>query len=225
MDSQLCEAPLSAVEVAKRPRAENLEDDEELLAECLGKVAAARQRAAALLVRFGSLSGALSACAEAITSTPGLTMEDAAALQRAHRLVIRLCAAKVGALSVISSWAALLDYVRAGLRHERREQFRILFLDKRNGLIRDEVLGYGSIDHAPVYPREVMRRALELSASNLILVHNHPGGDPTPSGADVQITRQVVDAGRALGIRVYDHLVVGRTEVASFRALGLLVEP
>jgi DNA repair protein RadC len=99
---------------------------------------------------------------------------------------------------------------------------RVLFLDKKNQLIADEVVGHGTVDHAPLYPRELMRRALELSASSLIIVHNHPSGDPTPSSADVEITRQIVEAGRTLRIAVHDHLVVGRDGIASFKALGLL---
>ena len=123
---------------------------------------------------------------------------------------------------VISSWSALLAYTKTALAHEAREQFRVLFLDKKNQLIADEVLGQGTIDHAPVYPREVVRRALELSAAAVILVHNHPSGDPTPSAADIDMTRQVIEAGRALKIAVHDHLVVGREGVASFKALGLI---
>jgi DNA repair protein RadC len=123
---------------------------------------------------------------------------------------------------VISSWSALLAYVRTALAHEPREQFRVLFLDKKNQLICDEVMNRGTVDHAPVYPREVVRRALELSSSAVILVHNHPSGDPSPSSADVDMTRQVIEAGRSLRIVVHDHLVVGREGVASFKALGLL---
>ena len=124
--------------------------------------------------------------------------------------------------TVISSWTALLAYVRVALAHEPREQFRVLFLDKKNQLIADETMNEGTVDHAPVYPREVMRRALELSASSLILVHNHPSGDPTPSQPDIDMTRQVIEAGRTLRITVHDHLVVGRDGVASFKALGLI---
>jgi DNA repair protein RadC len=123
--------------------------------------------------------------------------------------------------TVISSWTALLGYVRVMLASEAREQCRVLFLDKKNQLIADEPLGQGTVDHAPVYPREVMRRALELSASAVILVHNHPSGDPTPSRQDIDMTRQVIEAGRSLKISVHDHLVVGREGVASFKALGL----
>jgi DNA repair protein RadC len=124
--------------------------------------------------------------------------------------------------TVISSWSALLAYVKTALAHEPREQVRVLFLDKKNALLADEVMGHGTVDHAPVYPREVVRRALELSASALILVHNHPSGDPTPSQADIDMTRQVVEASRTLRISVHDHLVVGRDGTASFKALGLL---
>jgi DNA repair protein RadC len=123
--------------------------------------------------------------------------------------------------TVISSWTALLAYVRVALQHERREQFRVLFLDKKNQLIADELMNTGTVDHAPVYPREVMRRALELASSSVILVHNHPSGDPTPSKADIEMTKQVVQAGRPLGVGVHDHLIVGRDGVASLKALGL----
>lgn len=123
---------------------------------------------------------------------------------------------------VISSWSALLAYVKIDMGSRTRECFRVMFLDKKNQLIADEVMNEGTVDHAPVYPREVMRRALELDASAVILLHNHPSGDPTPSGADIDMTRQVIEAGRALKIAVHDHLVVGREGVASFKALGLI---
>jgi len=112
--------------------------------------------------------------------------------------------------------------VKTAMAHEAREQVRVLFLDKKNCLIADEVMNQGTVDHAPVYPREVVRRALELSASAVILVHNHPSGDPAPSGADIDMTKQVVEAARALRIAVHDHLVVGRDGVASLKSLGLM---
>lgn len=124
--------------------------------------------------------------------------------------------------TVITSWSGLLQYVQSRIMNETREQFRVLFLDKKNHLIADEVMNYGTVDHAPVYPREIMRRALELAASAVILVHNHPSGDPTPSSADVDMTRQVIAAGRTLKIAIHDHLVVGTQGVASFKALGLI---
>ena len=123
---------------------------------------------------------------------------------------------------VISSWTALVSYVRVALQHEPREQFRVLYLDKKNQLQHDEILNRGTVDHAPVYPREVVRRALEVSASAIILVHNHPSGDPTPSRADIQMTKQIVEAARSLGVEVHDHLIVGREGVSSFRQLGLM---
>jgi DNA repair protein RadC len=118
--------------------------------------------------------------------------------------------------------SAVADYLRAGLAGRPRERFHVLYLDKKDRLIRDEATGEGTVDHAPVYPREVVRRALELDASALILAHNHPAGDPTPSAADVDMTKQVVEAARALRIAVHDHFIVGGQTVASFRALGLL---
>jgi DNA repair protein RadC len=123
---------------------------------------------------------------------------------------------------VIASWQALLDYLRAAMAYETIEQVRILFLDRKNRLIADEVQGRGTVDHTPVYPREVVKRALELGASALILVHNHPSGDPTPSQADIEMTRAVQEAAGSLGVAVHDHLVVGAVETASFRSLGLL---
>jgi DNA repair protein RadC len=124
--------------------------------------------------------------------------------------------------SIITSWSSLLAYVRIDMAERSTECFRVLFLDKKNGLIEDVVMNEGTVDHAPVYPREVVKRALQLDASAVILVHNHPSGDPTPSAADIDMTRQVIEAGRALKIAVHDHLVVGRDGVASFKALGLI---
>lgn len=123
---------------------------------------------------------------------------------------------------VISSWNALNDYVKAQLQDEGREQFRVIFLDKKNQLIADEKQSDGTVDHAPVYPREVMRRALELNASAMILVHNHPSGDPTPSTPDIDMTKKLVAAAKTLNIMIHDHLIVGAQGVASLKALGLM---
>ena len=123
---------------------------------------------------------------------------------------------------VLSSWSAVLDYCRGAQAFADREQFRILFLDKRNQLIADEVQQVGTVDHTPVYPREVVKRALELSATAIILVHNHPSGDPTPSRADIQMTRAIQQAASTLGVTLHDHVVIGKTGHASFRTLGLL---
>jgi DNA repair protein RadC len=175
-----------------------------------------------LLARFGSLGAVLAAGPQALTTVRGVGEALALDLSLLHEAGLRAARETVARRPVISSWSALLAYVKTALAHEPREQVRVLYLDKKNQLIADEVSGHGTVDHAPVYPRELVRRALELSASALILVHNHPSGDPTPSQADIDITRQVVEAGRALRIAVHDHLVVGRQGVASFKALGLL---
>ncbi|MDB5450931.1 MAG: hypothetical protein JWQ52_2059 [Phenylobacterium sp.] len=174
-----------------------------------------------LLARFGSLGGVLGATPEELRTVAGVGEAVALDLKLLHETALRTAKEQVARRTVISSWQALLAYVKAALAHEAREQFRVLFLDKKNQLIADEVMNRGTVDHAPVYPREVMRRALEVSASAVILVHNHPSGDPTPSAADVDMTRQIVEAGRPLRITVHDHLVVGRDGVASFKALGL----
>jgi DNA repair protein RadC len=175
-----------------------------------------------LLARFGSLGAVLGATPDELKTVKGVGDALALDLKLLHEAGLRAARETVARRAVISSWSALLAYVKTALAHEAREQFRVLFLDKKNQLIADETMNRGTVDHAPVYPREVMRRALELSASAVILVHNHPSGDPTPSAADVDMTRQVIDAGRPLRIAVHDHLVVGRDGVASFKALGLI---
>ena len=122
----------------------------------------------------------------------------------------------------LTSFSAVLDYCRTAMAFLDREEFRILFLDKKNALIADEVQSTGTVDHAPVYPREVMRRALELNATAMILVHNHPSGDPSPSGADVQLTQEIVALGKSLNVAVHDHLIIGRDGFASFKGLQLI---
>jgi len=175
-----------------------------------------------LLARFGSLSAVLGATPDELKTVGGVGPQVALDLKLLHEAALRTAREQVGKRPVISSWSALLAYVKTALAYESREQFRVLFLDKKNQLLADEVMNRGTVDHAPVYPREVVRRALELSASALILVHNHPSGDPTPSAADVEMTRQVVEAARSLRIAVHDHLVAGRDGVASLKALGLM---
>lgn len=176
--------------------------------------------AAALLGRFGCLRRVLAADHAALRMIvdAGVALD----LQLIYEATRRLAAAELPRRSVMSSWSALISYLKLTMAHCEREAFRVLFLDNRNQLIADEIMNHGTVDHAPVYPREVMRRALELSASALILVHNHPSGDQTPSAADVEMTRKVIDAARTLGITVHDHVVVGRADVASFMALGLM---
>ncbi len=175
-----------------------------------------------LIARFGSLAGVLGAGLSELKTVSGVGDSVALDLKLVHTLALRMGRGEVAKRTIITSWTQLLAYVRLALAHEPREQFRVLFLDRKNQLIADEVMNHGTVDHAPVYPREVMRRALELSASAVILVHNHPSGDPTPSTADIQMTREIIEAGRALKILVHDHLVVGRDGVASFKTLGLM---
>jgi DNA repair protein RadC len=175
-----------------------------------------------LITRFGSVSAALAAAPERLMEVKGLGESAAAYIRATHLLLQRAAADQVKDRPVISNWAALLNYVRLGLRHETSEQARVLFLDRKNKLIADEVVGRGTVDHAPVYPREIARRALELAASAVILVHNHPSGDPTPSKADIDLTREIEKALKALEIRLHDHLVVGASETVSMKAKGLI---
>jgi DNA repair protein RadC len=139
-----------------------------------------------------------------------------------HAAAMRLLRGKVANRAVLSSWSAILDYVRAAMAFSGIEQFRILFLDKKNQLIADEVQQEGTVDHTPVYPREVIKRALELGASAIVLVHNHPSGDPTPSLADIEMTKKIIEAGERLNIVIHDHVVVGRKGHFSFRTNGLI---
>ena len=177
--------------------------------------------ARALLQRFRGLAGVFGADEFALRSVEGMGRDDIIDVMLIQEATVRITRGEARARIVTSSWSSLLAYVKVAMAAETREQFRVIFLDKKNAIILDEVMNRGTIDHAPVYPREVIRRALELDASALILVHNHPTGDPTPSTADVEMTRLVVEAGRALKIVVHDHLVVGRDGVASLKALGL----
>lgn len=175
-----------------------------------------------LLARFGSLGAVLGASPAALRTVAGVGEALALDLALVHELGLRTAREQIARRPVISSWSALIAYVKQALAHETREQFRVLYLDKKNQLIADEVMNHGTVDHAPVYPREVARRALELAASGVILVHNHPSGDPSPSAADIEMTRQVVAALRPLGIAVHDHLIAGRDGVASLKGLGLM---
>ena len=174
-----------------------------------------------LIERFGSFAEAINAPPERLKEVEGVG--DAAILQLklVRAAALRLMQGGIMQRPVLTSWTAVLDYCRAAMGFEAREQFRILFLDKKNRLIADEVQQRGTVDHTPVYVREVVKRALELSASAIILVHNHPSGDPTPSRADIDMTRQIVDAARPLGVTIHDHIIVGRQGHASFKSLKL----
>jgi DNA repair protein RadC len=178
--------------------------------------------AKALVAEFGSLAAVLAAPAERLSKVPGCGEAVIAALKVTREAGLRMLQAEAKARPALSNWQALLDYCRAVLQHEQIEQFRILFLDRKNQVIADEQQQRGTVDHTPVYPREVVKRALELNAAALILVHNHPSGDPTPSRADIEMTRQVASAAATMGIAVHDHLIIGRKGHTSFREKGLL---
>jgi DNA repair protein RadC len=175
-----------------------------------------------LIAEFGDLAGVIAAPTVRLAKIKGVGPALAHDLKVAHALMQRAQRAEVKQRTVVSSWSQLVAYCRTAMAHEPREQFRVLFLDVKNQLIADEVMNQGTIDHAPVYPREIARRAMELSAASIILLHNHPSGDPGPSAQDIDVTRQIVSAATTLGVRVHDHLVIGRNGVASFKNLGLL---
>jgi DNA repair protein RadC len=175
-----------------------------------------------LIATFGSFADAIAAPIEKLTAIDGIKEKTAIQLKVIEAAALRLSKTRLINRPVLSSWNALLDYCASAMARAEREEFRVLFLDRKNVLIADEIQSQGTIDHTPVYPREIMRRALEHSASALILVHNHPSGDPTPSRADIDMTREIVEAAKSLRITIHDHLVVGRGGTASFKALGLL---
>jgi DNA repair protein RadC len=178
--------------------------------------------AKALIAKFGSFAETISAPPERLKEVSGVGDAVATELKLVQAAVLRMMRAGVAKRTLLSSWSSLLEYCRAAMAFEIKEQFRILFVDKKNQLIADEVQQKGTVDHTPVYPREVIKRALELSASAIILVHNHPSGDPTPSMADIDMTRKIIEAGEKLGIVVHDHIIIGRNGHASFRGLQLL---
>lgn len=178
--------------------------------------------AKALLRRFGSFAGVLNADYKSLTETDGIGEVAAVGLKAVREAAVRLLQDDVMDQPVLSNWQSLMDYCRAAMGHGKTEQFRILFLNGRNVLIADELQQEGTVDHTPVYPREVIKRALDLGASALILVHNHPSGDPTPSQADIEMTRDLQGAGDKLGISLHDHIVVSKSGNTSFKTLGLL---
>jgi DNA repair protein RadC len=178
--------------------------------------------AKALIREFGGIGPLLSAEPEALMRVPGVGEAAAAAIRIAHASALRLLRAPVEAQPVLSGWQALLDYLQADMAHIGVERVRVLHLNTRNMLIRDETISEGSIDQAAVHVREVIRRAIELGSASIILVHNHPSGDPSPSRQDIALTRQIIDAGSTLGVTVHDHVIIGAKGHASLRALGLI---
>jgi DNA repair protein RadC len=199
--------------------------DYELLELILFRAAPRRDTkplAKAVIARFGTFAEALNAPEELLREVPGIGEAAITELKLVRAAALRLMRGEVLERPVLSSWAQVLDYCRASMGFANKEQFRILFLDKRNQIIADEVQQTGTVDHTPVYVREVVKRALELSATAIVLVHNHPSGDPTPSRADIELTKQIVAAAKPLGVLVHDHIIVGKQGHASFRGLGLI---
>ncbi|HET6608125.1 MAG TPA: DNA repair protein RadC [Rhodopila sp.] len=178
--------------------------------------------ARAMLSRFGSFGGVIGAPVPELLAIDGLGEAGAAAIKLVQAAAQRMLRHKAMEMPVLSSWDRTLDYLTAAMAQERVEQFRVLFLDHRHRLIADEVQGRGTIDRTPAYPREVVKRALELNATGLVLAHNHPSGEPTPSRDDIAMTGEIVRAAAALGIRVHDHLVIGKGKHVSFRSERLL---
>ncbi len=175
-----------------------------------------------LVAKFGSFAEVVAAPAARLAEIKGMGDAAITELKVVHAAASRLARGQVQKRPVLSSWGSVIDYCRTAMAYEEKEQFRLLFLDKRNQLIADEVQQVGTVDHTPVYPREVVKRALELSATALILVHNHPSGDPTPSRADIQMTQSIIDVAKPLGIAVHDHIIVGKEGHASFKGLKLI---
>ena len=175
-----------------------------------------------LLTTFGDLNGVVAASKHRLLQVPGTNDKVWLKLRLVEAFAHRMAQARVLDRNVISSWDDLVTYCRTTMAHRDTEQFRILFLDAKNVLVADEEQAKGTVNHVPVYPREVAKRALELNACSIILVHNHPSGDPTPSKADVEMTMRIETACEAIGVRIHDHIVIGRSEEASFREMGLI---
>ena len=175
-----------------------------------------------LIAKFGSFAETIAAPIDRLTEVKGISEKIALDLK-----ILKAAATKLGQESilgrpVLSSWTALLDYCRSAMQFEGKEQFRILFLDRKTRLIADEVLSHGTVDRAPVYPREIIKRTLAHEATALILTHNHPSGDSTPSQSDIDMTKEIVQACKAIRVSVHDHLIIGRENIASFKTLGLM---
>lgn len=175
-----------------------------------------------LIETFGDLNGVLAAPLSRLERVSGVGPAVALELKVMETITHRMARAKVMQRHIISSWDAVLDYCHTVMAHRDTEQFRVLFLDRKNVLIADEEQSSGTVDHVPVYPREVVKRALEVNASSMILVHNHPSGDPTPSQEDIAMTIQIAEAAKALGITLHDHLIIGRSRELSFKSQGLI---
>jgi DNA repair protein RadC len=178
--------------------------------------------AKALIERFGSLGGVLGAPVALLQEVRGVGETVATDLKLIGAVAHRSLKSDLTGRQLLGSWSAVIEYCRAAMAYETKEQFRILFLDKRNQLIADEVQQRGTVDHTPVYPREVVKRALELSSTAIILVHNHPSGDPTPSRADIDMTNTIINTAKPLGISIHDHIIIGKDGHASLKGLRLI---
>ena len=183
-----------------------------------------RELAARLIERFGSLGGVLGATTLQLRALDGVSETAISMLKATQAALRRVLRGPLEEPITIGSWKALIDYLGVDMRYERVETLRLLFLDRKNHLIRDETMHRGTVDHTPLYPREVARRALELQASALIMAHNHPSGDPTPSGADIETTKQVQQALTILGVTLHDHIILARRGVQSLRTLGYVAK-
>ena len=178
--------------------------------------------AKALIKRFGSFAEVIGARPQLLAEVDGIGEAAVTELKIVEAAARRLTKGAVQKRPMLGSWAEVIDYCRAAMAFAEREEFRILFLDKRNMLIADEVQGKGTVDHTPVYPREIVKRALELSATALLLVHNHPSGDPTPSPVDVRMTQEIIAIAKPLGVTIHDHIIVGRNGHSSLKGLRLI---
>lgn len=181
-----------------------------------------KQLAKQLIAQFGTLAGVLTADGDSLRNVPGMGDSSAAALKIVQVAASRLVSEPVRKLPVLSSWQALLDYLRLDMAHLTLERVRVLYLNAKNMLISDDNVGEGSVDQAAIYTRQVIKRALDLGATSLILVHNHPSGNPQPSKQDIQITREIIEAGKRLGIGVHDHVIIGLEGHSSMKAMGLI---
>jgi DNA repair protein RadC len=175
-----------------------------------------------LIAHYGSIAALLTADAQNIAGQPGMGETSTAALKIVQAAALRMLSEPVREMPILASWQALLDYLRADMAHLTTERVRVLYLNSKNQMMRDEIAGEGSIDQAPIYVREVIRRAIDLGAAAIILVHNHPSGDCAPSRQDIALTREIMDAGKKLGISVHDHVIIGKDGHSSMRSAGLI---
>ncbi|MEO0412632.1 MAG: DNA repair protein RadC [Pseudomonadota bacterium] len=175
-----------------------------------------------LMATFGSLAGVMTADLKRLQSLKGLGETSIAVLKTMQAASVRITRDQAIDKPILSGWNAVLDYLKASTAYREREVFRVLFLDQKNVLIEDDVINEGTINQAPIYPREIMRRALELGSTAIILCHNHPSGDPTPSRQDIAVTRDIIDVGRKLSVKVHDHVIVGKQGYKSMKSMGLI---